>query len=82
MKDILKTMVDNNEPYWSADTMDMVRAELEHVYAQVAKADEYEANINEFKERLKIKIQHSREDGDYSEAYGFSKSLDMIENLI
>ncbi len=53
-----------------------------HIHEQAAKADEYEANINEFKERLKIKIQHSREDGDYSEAYGFSKSLDMIENLI
>lgn len=34
MKDILKTMIDNNEPHWSADTMEMVRAELQHVYTQ------------------------------------------------
>ena len=43
MKDILKTMIDNNEPYWSSDTMDMVRVEIHNVYAQAAKVDEYEA---------------------------------------
>ena len=34
MKDILKTMIDNNKPHWSSNTIDMVRAELQHVYTQ------------------------------------------------
>lgn len=56
--------------------------ELDHVYAQAAKADDYEVNLNEVKRQLKIKIRHARRDGDYSEAYAFSEALDMIENLI
>ena len=49
---------------------------------QATKADEYEANLNEVKRQLKIKIRHARRDGDYSEAGAFSEALDMIENLI
>ena len=45
-------------------------------------ADECEANLNEVKKQLKIKIRHARRDGDYSEAYAFSEALDMIGNLI
>ena len=56
--------------------------ELDRVYTQDAKADEYEANLNEVKRQLKIKIRHARRDGDYSEAGAFSEALDMIENLI
>lgn len=52
--------------------------ELDHVYAQAVKADEYEANLNEVKRQLKIKIRHARRDGDYSEAFAFSEALDMI----
>ena len=48
MKDILKTMIDNNEVHWSADTMDMARVELDHVYSQAAKADEYEAKAKAY----------------------------------
>ena len=48
MKDILKTMIDNNEPHWSADTMDMVRVELDYVYAQAPKADDYEVKAEAF----------------------------------
>lgn len=53
MKDILKTMIDNNEPHWSADTMEMVRAEIDHVYSQAAKAEEYEVKAKAFDEVLK-----------------------------
>ena len=56
--------------------------ELDLVYTQASKADEYEANLNEVKRQLKIKIRHARRDGDYSEAGAFSEALDMIENLI
>lgn len=48
MKNILKIMIDNNEPHWSADTMDMARKELDRVYAQASKADEYEAKAKAF----------------------------------
>lgn len=56
--------------------------ELDHVYAQAAKADEYEADLNEVKRQLKIKIRHARRDGDYSEASALSEAFEMIEYLI
>lgn len=59
-----------------------VEVEKEITEEKSIKADEYEANLNEVKRQLKIKIRHARRDGDYSEAYAFSEALDMIENLI
>ena len=58
MKDILKTMVDNNEPHWSADTMDMVRVELHHVYTKAAKSDEYEAKAKAFDNLVDVAYWH------------------------
>lgn len=55
---------------------------VDFAYIKFNKTDEYEANLNEVKRQLKIKIRHARRDGDYSEAGAFSEALDMIENLI
>ena len=75
---IEQAIIDDDRPLDWEDVFE----ELDHVYAQSAKAGEYEANLNEVKRQLKIKIRHARRDGDYSEAYAFSEALDMIENLI
>lgn len=67
MKDILKTMVDNNEPHWTADTMNMVRAELEHVYAQAPKADELQKQIGILLgvlDTLKINLEYYKKKAD------------------
>ena len=66
MKDILKTMVDNNEPHWSADTMDMVRVELHHVYTKAAKADEYEAKAKAW-DKLMFEIDEINDEATVKE---------------
>lgn len=78
--DFIQLLDELDEGRWAHEP-DM-RAELDEVYAQATKADEYEANLNEVKRQLKIKIRHARRDGDYSEAGAFSEALDMIENSI
>ena len=74
MKDILKTMIDNNEPYWSSDTMDMVRVEIHNVYAQAAKADEYEAKAKAFDEIVEERNQAG------TDMYG--KDDDVVDSVI
>ena len=74
MKDILKTMRDNNESHWSADTMDMVRVEIHNVYAQAAKADEYEAKAKAFDEIVEERNQAG------TDMYG--KDDDVVDSVI
>ena len=78
MKDILKTMIDNNEPYWSSDTMDMVRVEIHNVYAQAAKVDEYEAKVKAFNDTLKTIDKLINDDERYKEA----RSNDFIAGML
>ena len=83
MKDILKTMIDNNEPPWSADTMDMARVEIHNVYAQAAKADEYEAKaiildrVKEFSTEPPFLLANNEHE-DY-ELYAYDQILRLIE---
>ena len=72
MKDILKTMIDNNEAHWSADTMDMVRVEIHNVYSQAKKADKYEAKAESFDAILK----------SYDEALSEGHMADDVCNII
>ena len=74
MKDILKTMIENNESHWSADTMDMVRVEIHNVYAQAAKADEYEAKAKAFDEIVEERNQAG------TDMYG--KDDDVVDSVI
>ena len=78
MKDILKTMIDNNEEHWSVDTMDMVRVEIHNVYAQAAKADEYEAKAKAYNDTLKTLDKLINDDERYKEA----RSNDFIAGMI
>lgn len=75
MKDILKTMIGNNEPHWSADTLDKVRVELDHVYAQAAKADEYEAKAKAFDAYHSIISKH------IAQQYSHNKH-DMVKRFV
>ena len=82
MKDILKTMIDNNEPHWSADTMDMVRVEIHNVYAQATKADEYENNkyrthVNDRKAEAFDAILKA-----YDEAFAREHMANEVSNII
>ena len=78
MKDILKTMIENNESHWSADTMDMVRVEIHNVYAQAAKVDEYEAKVKAFNDTLKTIDKLINDDERYKEA----RSNDFIAGML
>ena len=78
MKDILKTMVDNNEPHWSADTMDMVRVELDHVYSQATKASEYKVKAKAYNDTLKTLDKLINDDERYKEA----RSNDFVAGML
>lgn len=71
MKDILKTMIDNNEPHWSADTMDMVKQELMDVYEQTAEASELRKQnsiLSGQLDTLKINLVYYKKKADKYEA--------------
>lgn len=78
MRDILKTMIDNNESHWSADTMDMVRVEIHNVYAQAAKAGEYEVKAKAYNDTLKTLDKLSNDDERYKEA----RSNDFVAGML
>lgn len=77
--------MDAHEPEYKGEIKEKMQAMKQLVSELSIKAeafDECEANLNEVKKQLKIKIRHARRDGDYSEASAFSEALDMIEDSI
>ena len=62
------------------DNMENFKYQI-HIHEQAAKSNQYEADLNEVKRQLKIKIRHARRDGDYSEESAFSEALDILEYL-
>lgn len=81
MKNILKIMIDNNEPHWSADTMDMARKELDRVYAQASKADEYEAKAKAFDELRYIMDYHYPDKEDREGVRGYQHPKVALKNI-